>query len=272
MPGSLSGAAPGAPPTTATVVLLHGLGLRRWAMWRMAHALAQAGYRVVNLTYPSRTVPLEALVRDWLPRTLREKGVILGISSGSLHFVTHSMGGIVVRGWLKEHGVPANLGRVVMLAPPNQGAPLVDRIGRWRTFGLCTGVNGRRLGTGPDSYPRQLGPWPGGGELGIIAGNRSLLPWFRQWSGSPGDGKVPVTHTHLEGCAAHLVLPCSHTWIQYQGSVIRQVKSFLQNGSFSPEPRPLAQDCDQSVTSQFGGKTGQNSGQSSDFSTKTRKK
>jgi triacylglycerol lipase len=227
-------AASGPTGAKETVVLLHGLGLGSWAMWRVEHTLAKEGYRVVNLTYPSRQLPLEQLATEWLPAALHAQGLPDSAPDARLHFVTHSMGGIVVRAWLREQTPPSHLGRVVMLAPPNQGTPLVDRMGHWKSFALMTGVNGRRLGMTAEALPNQLGPWPEGLELGVIAGDRPLLPWSGKWAGLPGDGKVPVARTHLQGEADHIVLPYSHTWIQYRRDTIEQVRLFLREGRFAP--------------------------------------
>ncbi len=217
-----------------TVVVLHGLGLGDWAMGRVAKSLHQSDYRVVNLSYESLKVPLEELAADWLPTQLQANQVDFGPTDPPVHFVTHSMGGIVLRGWLDQQDpVPANLCRVVMFAPPNQGSSLVDRIGTWKLFKLSTGVNGGRLSTDPDSYPNQLGPWPEGPELGIIAGNRPINPLLAYWTGGPGDGKVRVAETKLDGMQDHIVMPHSHTWIQYRGDPIEQVKAFLADGQFS---------------------------------------
>lgn len=217
----------------STVVLLHGLGLGGWAMLRLASALRSAGYRVINLTYRSRRVPVEILAQEWLSDRLRRHGVRLD-HGPDLHFVTHSMGGIVLRSWLAQTNPPPVLKRVVMIAPPNQGTRLVDHVGDWWLFRLFTGVNGHRLGTGPDSLPRQLNPWPQPGpELGIIAGDFSLNPWLAHHTGRPGDGKVTVENSKLEGMTDHLVLHHSHTWLQYRREPIDQVLTFLREGRFS---------------------------------------
>lgn len=220
-------------PST-TVVLIHGLGLGKWAMKQVERALVEEGYHVVNLNYQSLKVPLEELVADWLPTQLKEHQITFGPDEPPVAFVTHSMGGIILRGWLKAQPTPpSNLKRAVMLAPPNQGSSLVDRIGTWLAFELTTGVNGARLSTAPDSYPNQLGPWPDGPELGIIAGNRPINPLLAYWTGGPGDGKVRVEETKLEGMSAHIVMPHSHTWIQYRRQPIEQVAVFLREGRFN---------------------------------------
>jgi pimeloyl-ACP methyl ester carboxylesterase len=171
-----------------TVVLLHGLGMSGWAMSRIENQLAGEGYRVVNLTYPSRTVPVETLARAWLPAQLAAHAVA---AAPRVHFVTHSMGGIVVRAWLEDFrqrgiALPANLGRTVMLAPPNQGTVVAEKLAGFSPFRWFTGVNGHRLGTSAVSLPRSLGPWPANaGELGIIAGDRWFNPLFIFGSMSP---------------------------------------------------------------------------------------
>lgn len=213
------------------VVLLHGLNLGAWAMTRIALTLRRAGYRVVNETYPSASRPLEALADDWLPALLARHRTA---EAPALHVVTHSMGGIVLRGFLGRQPTPANLGRVVMIAPPNAGTQLVDRIARWWPFRVVTGVNGRRLGTDPTSPPRAWGPWPVAAPLGIIAGERSINPLFSRWiADAPDDGKVSVAATRLAGMHAHLVLPISHTWLIYRGRTIDAVRTFLRTGAFA---------------------------------------
>lgn len=226
-----------------TVVLLHGLGRTGWSMSRLASALEREGYRVVNLTYPSRSLPLEALARDWLPAQLRAHSLAPGPTAARVHFVTHSMGGIVVRLWLRDCGAPSNLGRVVMLAPPNAGSELTDRLNAFPPFRWFTGVNGRRLGTRPDDLPRTLGPWPASaspatGQLGIIAGDRSLNPLFSSWLPGPDDGKVTVASTRLAGLTDHVVLHFSHTWLGWHAETARQIHSFLRDGRFASLPAP----------------------------------
>ncbi|CAM2935911.1 esterase/lipase family protein [Rariglobus hedericola] len=213
-----------------TVVLLHGLGRSPLAMARLAHDLRAEGYAVHNLAYPSQRADIRTLSEATL-------GPIFANTTPSaagtrIHIVTHSMGGILVRQYLHDHGTPANLGRVVMLAPPNTGSELVDRLRTWSLYRRLNGPAGIQLGTTHDSLPKSLGPLPSSVEVGIIAGNRSLNPLFSTWLAGPDDGKVTVASTHVSGESAHLTVPHSHTWLMWRRSVIKEVRAFLRTGQF----------------------------------------
>lgn len=198
-------------------------------MFRLARVLGAGGRRVINLSYPSRSEPLEQLGAVWLPARLRAHGIG---PAARFDCVTHSMGGIVLRLGLRAH--PAvRTGRVVMIAPPNAGSEVADRLRGFAPFRWFTGVNGVRLGTGADSLPRSLGPWPAdAGDLGIIAGNRSLNPLFSAWIGAPNDDKVSVASTRLAGSRDFIVLRRSHTWLQWSAETVAQTHAFLRTGHF----------------------------------------
>jgi hypothetical protein len=214
-----------ATPVQETVVLLHGMGRTNLSMLRLANALEHEGYRVVNVSYPSRTRSLEQLATRWLPAQIP--------ADTRVHFVTHSLGGILVRLWLRECGAPPNLGRVVMLAPPNAGSEIADRFAHFPPYHWITGINGRRLGTAPESLPRALGPWSSPeSDLGVIAGGTVLNPLLGGLLPRPNDGKVSVAATHLAGEREHIVLPYSHTWLGWRSATITQVSTFLRKGSF----------------------------------------
>jgi pimeloyl-ACP methyl ester carboxylesterase len=223
--------------TPDTVILLHGLGRTSASMSRLASALEREGYRVVNTSYPSRGQPIESLATEWLPAQLRSIPLAAAEEAANpkIHFVTHSMGGIILRLWLRERGVPSNLGRVVMLAPPNAGSELTDQLMSFAPYRWFTGANGQRLGTGPTDLPRSLGAWPAvTSDLGIIAGNSPINPFTASRLPGPSDGKVTVATTHLAGERDHLVVPYSHTWLGYRSETIAQVIAFLREGKFKP--------------------------------------
>ena len=222
------------PEPRETVILLHGLGRTRWSLWRLERALRRDGYHVVNLTYPSRTHSVEALARDYLAPLVAAQG-----AAPRLNFVTHSMGGIVLRCYLRDHPWPRP-GRVVMLAPPNSGSELADRLKPAWYYRKINGPAGQQLGVA--GLPRTLGPWPAGaGELGIIAGDRSFNPLFSAWLPGPDDGKVTVASTRLAGLTDFIVVPHTHTWMTSRAPVIAQVRAFLRHGRFvhgHPPPAP----------------------------------
>lgn len=214
-----------APVRGECVVLLHGLARSQSSLLLMDAALRAQGYHVVNEGYPSTA----ATIADLADR-IGER-VALCPGDEMLHFVTHSMGGILLRLWLRDHH-PKNLGRVVMLAPPNQGSEVVDALADWALFKWVNGPAGAELGTGPEG-PRALPPVTF--DLGVIAGTRSLSPWLSRLIPGPDDGKVSVASTKVQGMRAHLTLPVSHTFLMNSPEVIVQTMTYLQTGAFSPD-------------------------------------
>ena len=208
------------------VVLLHGLGRTSLSLKRLEWALGKEGYRVVNLSYPSTRISIQEAASQWLTEVLNQR---TPDKTAKTHFVTHSLGGIVLRQYLSQIKIE-NLGRVVMLAPPNQGSELADKLKTNFLYKCFTGRSGQQLGTDADSLPKQLGP--AGFELGVIAGDRSLNPLFSAWLPGPDDGKVSVRSARLEGMQDFLVTHHSHTWMMWRREVIQAVSRFLKTGRF----------------------------------------
>ncbi|MCK0153835.1 alpha/beta fold hydrolase [Alcanivorax sp. S6407] len=209
------------------VVVLHGLRRSAWAMSRIEDTLTDVGYQVYNQDYPSTSAPVETLAQQEISQALdwcRARAV------EQIHFVTHSMGGILVRSYLQERDIP-ELGRVVMLAPPNQGSEVVDRVGDWWLFRKLTGPAGQQLGTGPDGIAASLEPVTA--EIGVIAGTRTVDPWLSWMIPGDDDGKVSLPSTRLKEMRDYLVVPASHAFIMRKKAVIKQVLTFLQHGYFA---------------------------------------
>jgi triacylglycerol lipase len=225
---ALSASSHAAPPDG--VVLLHGMCRQKTCMATMAAALQKAGYIVENIGYPSRSDDVAGLA-----------GQVIGPAMASptlrdcprIHFVTHSLGGILVRRYFADHPHD-RLGRVVMLGPPNQGSEVVDRIGSWWLFRKINGPAGADLGTSPDSMVNQLGPVSF--ELGVIAGDRSINWINSAMIKGPDDGKVSVENTTVAGMKAHKVIHAAHPFLMKNREAIRLTIRFLASGGFEELP------------------------------------
>jgi pimeloyl-ACP methyl ester carboxylesterase len=217
----------GLATATECVVLLHGLSRSSLSMNKMERALIEAGYATANIDYPSRDHVIEELAVIAVTAGIAECRA--QSATKRIHFVTHSLGGILVRQYLSDYELP-ELGRVVMLGPPNQGSAAVDALGDVPGFDWINGPAGRQLGKGADSVPLGLGP--ADFELGVIAGTRTIDPVTSAVLPDPDDGKVSVEDTRLEGMADFVIVPHSHAFMMRMQRVIDLTKAFLATGSF----------------------------------------
>jgi triacylglycerol lipase len=203
------------------VVLLHGLWRSRLSMAWPLYKIRAAGFRAVAMTYPSRSRPIEGL-SSYVAERLPDPG------GGRVHFVTHSLGGLVVRHLAKSNR-PEWLGRVVMIGPPNQGSRLARRLARSRTMRALAGPVGPLLAAPPEEVVRVLGPVEF--ELGVIAGDvrRSVLAG---WLAGPSDGRLLVPETQIEGMSDFVAVPRGHALLMNDARTIEQTIHFLRHGSF----------------------------------------
>jgi len=211
-----------------TVVLIHGLGRTPRSMWMVGLWLKFCGYRVTSIGYPSHRVS----IADAVEKHIAPKLALLDIEPGSrVHFVTHSLGGIVFRAWAARRDPAFPLGRAVLLAPPNRGSEIIDELTQWRWVRWLLGPVSAELGTDADSTPNSLGPLPP--ETGIIMGSKDTLPFFRHLLGPESDGVVTLASSRADGETDFILLPANHATIILQPAVFRAVNRFLKTGSFA---------------------------------------
>ncbi len=212
-------------PEQANVVLLHGLGRSYRIMNGMASYLRQHEYNVFNIDYPStkHSIPQLAEMIYQQIQPLYELNT-------PLHFVGHSMGGIIIR-YLLTQQRPRNLGRVVMLASPNHGSRVINWLRKIWLFRKVYGPGALQLAEGKRGLYNQLPTVDY--ETGVIAGDSAidLLFWF--FLKKPNDGKVTVKSTRVAGMKDHIVLPVAHPFTPQNKQVRKQTREFLQRGRFA---------------------------------------
>lgn len=213
------------------VVLLHGIGHAPWNMYGLERRLRREGYAVLNLGYPSLRNDLGALAA-WLDARLRLAGAWDRPDGGRVHFVTHSMGGLVTRRYLeafRAHIPPEKMGRVVMIAPPNGGSEVADLLKNFPPYKWAFGPAGQELTTAARAGDITV-PWY---ETGIIAGTKSWpYPEARFLFGGPNDGRVSVDSAKLPGMTDFIAVPATHSFIAWRADVGKMVISYLECGKF----------------------------------------
>ena len=222
------------------VVLIHGLNRSDLSFVVMQKILQRHGYEVVVQSYPSTEADLFVLAEQTLPRAFD------ACEADTVHIVAHSMGAILVRIWLAQDrlDVPVDqagltgpaaqdrrvrLGRVVMLAPPNQGSEVVDVFGDMRFFSWLNGPASQQLGTDGVAPVLPQARYP----LGVIAGSRSVNSLFSALIPGRDDGAVSVAATALKGMTDHITLPVIHSFLMNNPLVLYQVLWFLRQGAFA---------------------------------------
>ena len=190
----------------------------------LAADLRRVGYKVCNVSYPTRPYDILGLVQRYV------RPAIVGCDqTRPIHVVTHSLGGILIRAYLQENALPDG-SRVVMLAPPNHGSEVADHVRHWPLYRWMMGRVGQQLGTGGDAIFRQLQPVDA--EIGVIAANRSLQPWFSWLIPGENDGSVSVASTRLDEMRDFIVIDSSHALVMFNHRVRAQVRHFLAEGRF----------------------------------------
>lgn len=212
-----------------TVILLHGIRLNKWSLFFVQRALKRAGYNALPISYPSTHKSLDDIA-DWLYQ--KHLGEDFWERNNKVHFVTHSMGGLVARRYLSKYKnqlSSSKVGRTVMMGPPNRGSEIADLLHRFLPYQWMFGPAGTELATNIQEQNNDLLYY----ETGVIAGSVS---WLYPLSGliipGPNDGRVAVERTKLEHLTDHITLTTSHTFMVYRPLVHRQILSFLRHGRF----------------------------------------
>lgn len=208
------------------VIVLHGMARTKHSMNIIEETLRQDGYIVWNETYPSTKQKIEVSSVNHI-----KKGLDFCKQNNTLkiNFVTHSLGGILVRYYLQDNSI-SNLSKIVMLSPPNKGSELADHLKDTKFYQWITGPAGQQLGTTSTSLPNRMDEI--NATVGIITGNKTNDPWFSPIIPGIDDGKVSVERAKLDEMTDFLVVESGHSFIMRKESVLKQIKYFLKNGKF----------------------------------------
>lgn len=213
-------------PKNEAVILIHGLCRSNSSMNKMQKYLSSNGYNVYNLNYISTKNSIEEISENSLNNTVK---VVKQHKYSKIHFISHSLGGLIIREYLSKNSID-NLGRVVMISPPNKGSVLTDVLGNNYFYKKIGGKAGQQLYTGEKSYDKKLGPVTF--ETGVIAGNRTFNPFLSLIIPGQDDGKVSVENTKVQGMKDFIVVPHSHVFILSRERVLQKSLNFIEHGVF----------------------------------------
>lgn len=208
------------------VILIHGMGRTKRSMKKLERYLAAQGYTTYNQNYPSTVANVERSAVHYINSALAN---ITHIPHSKIHFVTHSLGGLLVRYYLSKHRI-RNLGRIVMLAPPNNGSEIAEKYRHHFWYKWATGSPGQQLHQSNNALLESLKPLSA--EVGVIAGTRSSDPWFNHVFNTNHDGKVSVEGAKLAEMKSFITVAHGHTFIMNKVNVKQHVSNFLATGDF----------------------------------------
>ena len=199
------------------MVIVHGLYMHGVAMLLLQRRLGACGFRCKRFSYSSLRSSTEENAAD-LAQYLRD------IDTPVVHFLCHSLGGLVVRAMLVQSSWQRP-GRVLTLGTPHLGCHVAKRLG---ASSVLAALVGKSLVHGLDG---DLPPWPRGREVATIAGDTAvgigrLVPGLPK----PNDGTVALAETNLGPGYPRAILPVSHTGMLFSRSVAQYACSYLQSG------------------------------------------
>ena len=212
------------------IVLVHGFFRTYRHMAYLEAGLREAGYRTFSARLP-------ALLRslDDCAAALGEQIVESAAGAGRIHFVAHSMGGLIVREHLYRAGCE-RVGRCVFIATPHRGSTLADIFGRVPLLGRVM----RPLADLTPAARAAVTPIGADVDIGLLAGTDNNL-LLGKWFLSPeSDGRVELASVGTEDARELLALPLGHNDIHHHPRTLALVQSFLRSGRFEPAALPAA--------------------------------
>ena len=237
------------PPIPSTVlVTVHGLGRSRNSMTAIGKHVSEKGnFGWINFEYASTRTKISEHARalrgalDELASLKRELDAAGKTNDGEpidmeYHFVAHSLGNVVVRKMLWDieqnkadrRGSAWQVGRMVMLGPPNQGSAMATLLGRSKAFDFIAGSSGKDLGTEWNELEVRL--TVPNCEFAIIAGGKSDDKGYNPLLAGDDDLIVRVEETKLSGAADFAVIPSVHTVLMDRSESQKMALRFLQEG------------------------------------------
>lgn len=210
------------------VLLVHGLWNSPVSMVKIGNRLMNENYNVINVGYPSTEREVKAISRGYLKEVIKKN---CPNKTKKIHFVTHSMGGIIVRDYINDSENISRFGKVIMLAPPNNGSEIIDNVKGIKVIEKILGPAGMALGTGEKDIPKTLGEAKV--PTGVVIGTGKLFPFLSLFVDEENDGCVTIESAKLEGMKDFKVEKSSHTMITFDDQVIEYVVNFLKLEKFS---------------------------------------
>ena len=208
------------------VVVLHGLFVNSFYMHSLARVLAEDGYEVINISYPSTKHTLEDLSK-FVEQEIKKH---VTHEERKVNFVGYSLGGVVLRTVLKNYH-PQNMGRVVHIGTPNKGSEVADRYKDNKLFLWMFGPVIKQVVTNQEHVKHLFGPVDY--ELGIIASKKSYNRLFSKLFKNDHDGIVSVESAILEGAKESYIVDATHEFMPFNQDIINQTLSFIRDGHFA---------------------------------------
>lgn len=205
------------------VFLLHGLMRNNQDMMLLQKEFVKRGYKTCNWSYASNRFSIKELGKQL-------KELIDKTPMTTIHFVGHSMGGIVIRSYMDQFK-PTNVGRVVMIGTPNSGASIASLFSDYELFKKSFGPAAIELASDSQKGLAQPADFPNT-EFAVIAGGTGTKYGMNPLIKGDNDGLVATEEAKLKGAKCFTIVPLHHMIIHLEKSTIQKTANFIEFGSF----------------------------------------